>query len=61
MTTQREGLTRPNDRLDLIVQREYGGWTDDRARLIIYENPRLAASIVLPHSIEYTAPKETAE
>ena len=60
MTTKRERMTRPNDRVDLIVERETGAWDEDYARRLIYKNPHLAVSLVLPAAIAYETPDDAS-
>lgn len=60
MTTQNRRLTRPQDRVDLIVRDIVGEWDEDYARRLIYKNPQLARSLVLEAGVEYDAPERSA-
>ena len=60
MTTRTPRLTRPNDRVDLIVERETGSFDVDYARRLIYENPHLAATLILEAGIEYDPVESSA-
>ena len=58
MTTDRMRITKTNDRVDLIVEREKGEWDEAYARRLILKNPQLAQSVVIARGIGYELPED---
>ena len=50
--------TKYRDRIDLIALREYGNYSSESMRALLYSNPDLARinKIILPVGVTYTAP-----